>query len=373
MKAELAVRRRSGARAPLFPFGASGALLGMALGLLAATHAPTADAAQEFFLFPRINVVHTTNTANISDLKRNDIDPAVDLFYTGEFEKWRALGEVFASGDEVDVERLQVGWLTDFNSTIWIGRFHNPEGYWNTQCHHGTFMQTTVDRPGIHAFEDEGGILPSHLTGLAVEGAYSTEATWNYSLALGAGPTYETADQELEALDLLSPRGDPHKLSVTLRLSYSPALNSANEVGVFVGHTPITANVSLITGVEQTAAGVFGNWKWGRTRLTSELFYITDRVDYPTDSAQGSFANIYLQPEFDWRSNWILYARAETTHGGEDDPYLALFPDFVQRRTLAGVRYDFAPHQAIKLEVNHTHRLNDEFNQVSVQWSAGFP
>lgn len=370
---DLTVQRRTRARLPLSPLGGIGALLGLALCLYAATNSSDAEAAQEFFLFPRANFIHNSDVQENSGLKRNDFDPAVDLFYTGEFEKWRLLGEILVTEDEHDVERLQIGWLINSNNTIWLGRFHNPEGYWNTQYHHGAFMQTTVDRPVIHTFEDEGGVIPSHLTGLALEGSHSAEHTWNYTFALGAGPTYETDEHKLEPLDVLSPRGDPHKLSGTIRLSYSPELNSANEVGAFASHTLITGNGNPITGVGQTASGVFANWKWDRTRLTSELFFVTDRVDSPTHSNRGSFANAYLQPEFDWRPNWILYARVETTWGDQDDAYLALFPEFVLRRNLAGLRYDFAPHQAVKIEVNRSHRLDDEFNQITVQWSAEFP
>ena len=370
MQADFTIRQRTRTRLRFSPLRGIGTLMGLVLYLYASMHSPDAEAAQDFFLFPRVNVIHNSDTRANSDLKRNDFDPSVDLFYTGEFEKWRVLGEVFVSEDEHEAERLQIGWLTDSNDTIWFGRFHNPQGYWNTQCHHGTYLQTSVSRPGIHAFEDESGVMASHLTGLAVEGSHSTEDTWNYTLALGAGPTFET---ELEPLDVFSPRGDSHKLSGTARLSYSPEVNSANEVGTFVSHTLITGSGDPVAGVEQIAYGVFGNWKWSGTRLTGELFFVTDHVDFPTHNERGSFTNVYLQPEYDWRPHWILYARVENTRGNKDDAYLALFPDFVLRRNLVGVRYDFAPRQAVKIEINRTHRLNDEFNQVTLQWSAAFP
>lgn len=373
MQTDFTIQHRIHTRLQFLPLRGIGKLVGLALCLFASMHTPEAKAVQDFFLFPRVDATHNSDTGANSDLKHNDSELAVDLFYTGEFERWRVLGEVFVSEDEQEAERLQIGWLIDSNNTIWLGRYHNPQGYWNTQYHHGTYLQTSISRPAIHAFEDEGGVMASHLTGLLLEGSHSTEDTWNYTLALGAGPTYETEETELEPLDIFSPRGDSHKLSGTARLSYSPEVNSFNEIGTFVSHTLITGSGDTVAGVEQIAYGAFGNWKWGDTRLTGELFFVTDHVDFPTHNERGSFTSVYLQPEYDWRPHWILYARVENTRGNEDDAYLALFPDFILRRNMAGVRYDFTPRQAIKIEVNRTHRLNDEFNQVTLQWSAAFP
>lgn len=212
--------------------------------------------------------------------------------------------------------------------------------------------------------------MAAHLTGVDVEGVYNTEDTWNYTLALGAGPALE---KNMEPFDIFSFRGDSHKLSGTARLSYSPGTNNLNELGGFVSHSQFTGNGDPASGAQQTASGFFGNWKWRNTRLIGELFFISNRVDFYTHSDRGSFTNAYLQSEYDWTSTWTLYARCETTRGNKDDAYLTLFPEFVSRRNLAGVRYDFAPRQAVTVEMNRSYRLHDAFNQLTLQWSAGFP
>jgi hypothetical protein len=43
-------------------------------------------------------------------------------------------------------------------------------GYYNTAFHHGTWFQTTIDRPHIFEFEDSGGPLPIHNVGVAAMG-----------------------------------------------------------------------------------------------------------------------------------------------------------------------------------------------------------
>ncbi len=56
-----------------------------------------------------------------------------------------------------------------------------------------------------------------------------------------------------------------------------------------------------------------------------------------------------------------------------DDPYLDLFPGFVKRRALAGLRFGLTHNQALKLEWADVKRRNDQFNEIILQWSAVFP
>lgn len=81
----------------------------------------------------------------------------------------RALSEfVMETGPDgplVDLERLVLQWEHDW-FRIRAGRIHTAIGYWNQAYHHGAWLQTSVDRPRVLAFEDEGGVLPVHSTGV---------------------------------------------------------------------------------------------------------------------------------------------------------------------------------------------------------------
>src|SRR5262249_52466754 len=46
----------------------------------------------------------------------------------------------------------------------------------NTAYHHSSWLQTTIERPLIFAFEDDGGLLPIHGVGLSARGAFSGPA-----------------------------------------------------------------------------------------------------------------------------------------------------------------------------------------------------
>lgn len=208
--------------------------------------------------------------------------------------------------------------------------------------------------------------MASHLTGILVEGLSSSNDKWNVSLALGAGPTVEN---KLEPLDVLSPHDHSHKMSGTIRFIYSPDVNSGTEIGAFASTTRITGEGSVVSEIKQTATGVFGNLKWQETRLIGELFFVSNDVDDFIQTRSGSFANAYLQIEHDWRPDWIVFARTEHSYGNDNDAYLTLFPDFIDKSNMLGLRYDFMRGQAIKLEI----KKNPSFDQLIVQWSAVFP
>lgn len=118
----------------------------------------------------------------------------VDFFISSQLsEDLRVLGEVvFEAGDDnelvVDVERLLLQYSPSDFFGIAAGRFHTAIGYFNTAFHHGTWFQTTVDRPFLFAFEDEGGMLPIHNVGITVGGGIpSGRAGLRYVAEVGNG------------------------------------------------------------------------------------------------------------------------------------------------------------------------------------------
>ena len=88
----------------------------------------------------------------------------------------------------VDLERIFVRILGNDYINADIGRFHTSVGYYNTSFHHGAWFQTAVGRPTILSFEDGGGIIPSHMVGIALTGEIpSGKANARYFLEVGNG------------------------------------------------------------------------------------------------------------------------------------------------------------------------------------------
>lgn len=110
----------------------------------------------------------------------------LDLFVTSDVsDKFRFLSEIVFEnggtniygtqvGDQnsfgVDIERylLQYSYNDYFNLSA--GRGHTAIGYYNTEYHHSSWLQTATGRPFLFAFEDQGGILPIHLVGATASG-----------------------------------------------------------------------------------------------------------------------------------------------------------------------------------------------------------
>ncbi|MCL5669464.1 MAG: hypothetical protein M1392_05745 [Gammaproteobacteria bacterium] len=110
----------------------------------------------EFILFPEFTLTNRQGLASESETDKDDIAPALDLFYTTEGKNWRLLGEFFVGEGEAEVERLQLGWFTGAGNIFWLGKHHAPLGYWNTRYHHGRYLQTSISRPGIVEYEEDG-------------------------------------------------------------------------------------------------------------------------------------------------------------------------------------------------------------------------
>lgn len=333
---------------------------------------PEARAEWEFIAFPELTAVHRSSLLANDGLKQNDIEPAIDLFATGSFSRLRLLGELVISSEEMHLERAQVGWLMSPQITLWLGRFHSPLGYWRTQYHHGAFMQNAISHPGIVAFEDHGGILPSHTSGLLLEGTKTGEhAGLHYAVAVGAGP--ELGEEGMESLNIVRPGRGTHKLSISARLTYLPDAFGPDEAGLFAGHTRIPSTRVGIEEVRQTIAGGFANWQGEKLRLFGAVFVVRTQLESSTSTSTDNFVSGYLQGEYAWQPGWIGYARQETSGGVSDNAFLELFPHFIRERSLAGARWDFTSRQSLKLEVARSEHEHSRFNEMTLQWSAVFP
>jgi hypothetical protein len=100
----------------------------------------------------------------------------LDLFITSRLsEKFSVLSELILDAGEdnaftFEVHRLLLKYSMNDYFNLSAGRYHTAIGYYNTAFHHGSFFQTTVNRPFLFAFESRGGILPLHNVGLSVAG-----------------------------------------------------------------------------------------------------------------------------------------------------------------------------------------------------------
>jgi len=323
----------------------------------------------DYLLLPHIGASFLSGLADDSLLDSDDYDYGVDIFATASYGNLMFLGEFLLAKEEQELERFQIGWTVG-DSKVWLGRVHNPIAYWNTQFHHGSFLETSISRPSIVEFEDDNGLLPIHLTGLLIEGVIEHDKQGlGYALAVGAGP--ELSDK-LEALDVLDPGSGSQDLSLTLNLYHEPVLYAQTRYGLFINYTEIPSTRIGLDEIRQINAGVYGNWQSQRWRLTGSAFYLRNRLQQLNGAFTDSFLSSYFQADYNLGDRWTIFGRVEWTVGDENDAYLALFPQHINDRILGGVRLDALDRHAFKLEISGNRTQEDNFGQLMLQWDAMF-
>lgn len=337
------------------------------------TSALAASYDDQFLFFPAGAYAWRSGTP-AGDEKKRDGAAELDLFYTADIDRVRLLAEVFgrANGDdELEIERLQAAWKIAPESRIWLGRFHNPIGYWNTEFHHGTFLQTSISRPALIDFEDDGGVLPMHLTGALLEGAVTRSgAVWRYDVALGVGPEMNDG---LHALEIHRPGDGGHHGAAALRLSWQAA-DSRNSLGLFAGWYDIPGAGITPADINQRLMGLFAHLEFDSgTELLTAVYDVENELSLSGTSTRDSFRSGHLQLEQDLGANLALYARGEGLHSATADPYLNLFGALVRERQVVGLRYELARNQAIKIEFSKNDLPAEQYDRVTIQWSAVYP
>ena len=126
-----------------------------------------------------------------------------DLFMTSKLSNRisflnETVFEFDPSGEvEIDIERLLIHYDVNNLLKIDVGKFFLPVGYWVPTYNHGVWFQTTMDRPDIVNFQDKGGPLPTHDTGIKVAGSALLEGfDLNYACAISNGRGVNTTQRQ---------------------------------------------------------------------------------------------------------------------------------------------------------------------------------
>jgi len=354
----------------------------------------------DFLVFPEVKIQHT----NGSSFTEKNITPSVALFAAGSFGAVNVLVEGYAAEKVQHLERLQLGINVTESTRIWFGRHHNPYGYWHTQYHHGTFLQTSISRPSIADLGGAGGIIPSHSTGVLFEGELEQQTSaWHYSASIGytsqfmpAGGGHHGGDStaSLGDLDILNPKIKEHKLGYTVRLTYLPDALAEIKLGGFINHGNIMLNTSQSELSESVhdeheeehghepstkhetitldVFGIFANYQHQALRLISEAYYVSSKVPTETLVKKNSFSAAYLQLEYALDNNWTPYIRVDKSFSYRNDDYLDLLNGYPVSANTAGIRLDLPSNNAIKLEYSKRDFNHQKTAQWLVNWSAAW-
>ena len=157
-----------------------------------------------------------------------------DMLLSLQKGQFKFFAEYLLSDHEGDLERFQLGWQLSNDTVIWIGRYHQPASVWNHEHHHGQYLQTSVTRPDIEEWEDLGGVLPQHFTGMLIESSRPVFGGWRLRTAVAGGIAPQMTSEGLKPYDLVHPDSDRHTMGYQARASLHPNDFTESGVGVLV-------------------------------------------------------------------------------------------------------------------------------------------
>jgi hypothetical protein len=270
------------------------------------------------------------------------------------------IGTPPATGFNVEVERSIIRFEQNDLFKISFGRYHTPINYWNTQFHHGQWLQTTASRPEMTQFG--GRFIPVHFVGALVEGAVPARGlNLNYNFGLGngrgtiisrAGDFGDNNNNRAWLVNLFAKPDHPFGLQFgasVYRDKITPASGPNAREWIQSGHIvwqkenpEFIAEFANIT--HETLVG-------RPAKFNSQAWYVQGAYRLPGIAAL-----------------WKPYYRFEYIHIPRSDPIFAGVPSLAG--SVLGIRYDISGFAALKMEYRHQRRpdqirLNGIFAQTS--------
>ncbi len=309
--------------------------------------------------------------------KNNFVLGEYDQYVTSKVtDRISFLGEaVFAhNGTDwaLDVERVVLKYEIQDWFYVRAGKFHAPLGYWNNAYHHGTLIQPTISRPLAVRFEDDGGLLQIHETGLWLAGDNIGKLGFGYdfviSNGIGATPVSDNNSSKAITTTLRFNPIENLKFGVT---GYFDNISSVTTSSV---SEPLLGTSVAVVGHDLTHQNLSGFVSFNNNKLQviGEYYHIQNKNDIVGNkNTQAGF----VYAGYKVLGDWTPYARFDFINTQTGDIYYAN-----QNTTMitGGLRYDFSYLSNVKIEYSHydaknlTSNTNLITDNLRVQYSIGF-
>jgi len=251
-----------------------------------------------------------------------------------------------APGFNFEVERSIIRYDQSDYFKVSFGRFHTPINWWNTEFHHGQWLQTTISRPEM--VELGGSFIPVHFVGALVEGALPTGAlNLNYDFGLGNGRS-----------SVLSRAGDAGDLNDNRAWLLTLFAKPTGLFGFQVGGSVYRDKITLFSGRDFREWITSGHIVWQREN--PEFIAEVANVNHQQVGGGTAFNSqaFYVQVAYrlPWFEKlWKPYYRYEYIHIPLSDIVFQGVPDL--SGSTVGLRYDISSFAAIKAEYRNDRRL----------------
>jgi hypothetical protein len=356
------------------------AVAGCALAQPTSEHASNHEQqGKELVLFLSGEAHHVSSSTSTAALNE-DAWLSADIVLALTRDRFRLFGEYLLTSEEHDLERFQLGYELIPNTVAWLGRFHQPASAWNTEHHHGRYLQTSITRPSIELWEDENGIVPQHISGLLVDSRRPMGDLGGLHISVGAGLGPRITEGKLDPLDLLDPHEGGRHTSWTARFGYLPDAVGASEFGIVLARHRIPVrdqsivNSPLANEVRQAIYGAFGHWSQEPWRVVGAIYDVRVGLRGPATSKDEHFVAGYLEVDRNLPRALVVYGRLEDSVRATRSSYLSgNYPDFELRRAIVGLRWDVLARHAVTFEAGRGETVRARQTEFRLQWSAALP
>lgn len=334
----------------------------------------------------------------------NGDDPHTNQFRLGELnllflsnlsESWRVLVDSVVRVEDnefaTELERMIVTYAPRDYFELGLGRYNISFGYYSSTYSHNTYFQTAASRPVLFEFEDNGGILPEHNTGLTVTGRLPGPLRPRYLIEVGNGQQLRSTETPSAATnDLTTPgiataigeggsahdagqatdagqtvRDENRWKAVNLGLQIRPTRVPGLQLGANLYYDRLGAQD--LPAVREQVVGAFVAYLNEQWELLAEGVRINTRREGGRQFSSGGFYTQVARQIAGVRP----FARYQDVKVPEGEP--ALGPAFHTRGPSVGLRLDPAPFVTMKFQVDRFH-FDDRGAATSfvTQMSFGF-
>lgn len=299
---------------------------------------------------------------------------AVDFYATSEVtDQVSVLVEADFNSDTENaatyrLERALVKYAFSDLLNVTMGRMHVPVGYWNPATHHGNWLDTTIARPDIALHEAENGaFIPVHQIGIDLSGVQEfsgVDLGYNVGLFNGRGRTVTEVQHVKDKND---------GKAVNLRVSLKPHAIEGLTVGGNVWFDEIPSNPPTAArreAINELIIGEYATYFHDNVELIGELFNIYH--DEKTSGEEFDTVGLYLQGGYRIEK-WMPYYRFDYIDVANSDPFYTTPRNLDRIRHTLGVRWDFLPWNAVKVEYGLLKvDQGDDEQALQANWSFAF-
>ncbi len=262
----------------------------------------------------------------------------------------------------IEVERLLLNYEYADWLNVSVGKGHTPLGYWNQHHYHATWTHTTTDRPLLFQFEEHNGVLPLHYVGIGISGNVGLDfGNVEYSMTLANGRGIDS-----ESIQVINDLNDDKQIS--FQFTIEPNAIEGFGIGANILYDVIPNNIDVLgreNEIDEVIGGAHLYYTTDPYELIAEYQYIWHDNLISTKSHQGGY--LQLAYSFDKIKPYYRFDIMDVDFGDSFYAGLHHFEDTI--RHTVGVRYDWFPFAALKLEYRRTDAYSVDSNEISSQIS----